>query len=82
VRNGQEAVQLAEQACRPIAHEDALALDILAAAYAEAGDFAKAQSTAQRALDRLCGSGRDALVASVTARLRLYQSGQAYREYP
>jgi hypothetical protein len=49
-------------------------------AYAEAGRFAEARSTQQRALDRAAASGETEAMEEMRQRLRLYESGQAYRE--
>ncbi len=52
-RNGSEAVTLAVRAVQLTGRKDARCLDTLAAAYAEAGRFADAALTAQRALETL-----------------------------
>ena len=48
-RNAAEAVQLAERLCAVTGSQQADALDVLAAAYAEAGRFSEAIRVAQRA---------------------------------
>jgi tetratricopeptide (TPR) repeat protein len=73
LRDAAEAVALATRACELAAWIDADALDSLAAAYAESGDFAKAVEFAQRAV----ALAPD--VAEYAARLILYQSGKPYR---
>ena len=60
--------------------EDPEILDTLAAAYAEAGRFAEAVSTAQRALELAESQERARLAEQIGARLALYQAGQPYRE--
>jgi tetratricopeptide (TPR) repeat protein len=50
LRSPNEAVQLAEQAVRSTARRDPNVLDILAAAYAVAGDFDRAVATTEEAL--------------------------------
>jgi protein O-mannosyl-transferase len=79
LRNGAEAVQLAEQANR-IEHNNPNNLDTLAAAYAEAGRFSEAAQTAQRALQLAGAQGNTALVATVRKELALYESGKPYRD--
>lgn len=78
-RNGPEAVQLAERAGALTGGNDPFVLDTLGAAFAEAGRFNDAQQTIQRALQLLATAG-DTNDAPLKARLRLYQSGQPYRE--
>ena len=51
VRNGAGAVELAQRANQLSGGQDAMILRTLAAAYAEAGRFAEAITTAQRALE-------------------------------
>jgi tetratricopeptide (TPR) repeat protein len=56
-RDGAEAVRLAEHACDLTVRKIPALLDTLAAAYAEAGDFPRAISAAEEALDRARSSG-------------------------
>jgi Flp pilus assembly protein TadD len=79
-RDGAEAVRLAKRAVELTSRNDAEALDTLGAAYAEAGRFAEAASTAQQALGLARASVQTNLAAQIQARLRLYQSRQVYRE--
>lgn len=78
-RNGAEAIQLAQHAVELTGGSDPFVLDILAAAYAEAGRFADAGQTLQRARQLLATTG-DTNSAAVTTRLQLYQRQQPYRE--
>lgn len=78
--DGQEAVALAERAVRLSGGEDPALLDTLAAACAAAGQFARAQATAQRALEQARAAKRTALAEQIRARLALYSQGRAYRE--
>ena len=57
-------------------------LDNLAAAYAEAGRFAEATSTARQAQAVAAAQGQEDLAAQIQQRLALYGSRQAYREAP
>ena len=77
VRSGAEAVKLAGRANELTAGKDATVLDALGAAYAEAGDFARALAAAQRALE-LAGDG--ALRQMIAGRMALYRERRAYRE--
>jgi tetratricopeptide (TPR) repeat protein len=74
VRNGAEAVELAERAVRLTGGQEPLVLDTLAAALAEAGRFAEAVETEQRAAD-LARQRNDAqLVETLNARVALYEA--------
>jgi spermidine synthase len=81
-RDGAKAVELAETACRRTQFEDADYLDTLAAAYAEAGNFAKAIETAKQSIERALLARRLLLAAEVAKRQKLYEAGQPYREFP
>jgi protein O-mannosyl-transferase len=79
-RNGINAVILAEKLCMLTDHHQPLALDALAAAYAENGNFNKAVETANKALELLLQLGPEEHVIELKKRLKLYQSGQPYRQ--
>jgi Flp pilus assembly protein TadD len=82
VRDGAEAVRLAEHACRLSGYKEAQTLGTLAAAYAEAGRFAEAVDAAQKAVD-LARTGGDAHLAAVGGQLlKLFRAGQPYHEPP
>jgi tetratricopeptide (TPR) repeat protein len=76
IRNGAAAVALATQAAKLTQWKDDTVLDVLAAAYAEAGDFNSAQKWQGKAI--LLGSAQD--VPFYQRRLVNYQSGKAWRE--
>jgi len=79
VRNGAEAVRLAQSASVAAGGRDAHALDVLAAAFAETGRFDDAVRTAEQALQlagaSTAGEARDA----AEARLALYREGRPFR---
>jgi len=79
VRNGAEAVRLAQSASLAVGDNDPHALDVLAAAFAESGRFDDAVRTAERALQlagtSAAGGARDA----AEARLALYRAGRPFR---
>jgi Flp pilus assembly protein TadD len=80
LRDGKEAVRLAEEVCRLTDYKDPRMLGTLSAAYAEAGQFDKAISTAQKALD-LSNAARNPQFASVISYLlNLFREGKAYHE--
>jgi tetratricopeptide (TPR) repeat protein len=78
----ERAVQLAEQACEITGHRMPAVLDTLAAAYAAAGRFAEAVSTAERALELAESAGQKELADDIRNRLELYRAGQPYRPPP
>lgn len=78
VRNGGEAVKLAEEAIALSRRRDAASVDVLAAAYAEARRFDAAVRAAEEAM-RLAGPG-SAQAAEIAARLEAYRRGRPWRE--
>ena len=79
LRNGGEAVELAERAVKLTGGRQPAILDTLAAAYAEAGRFTEATATARRAL-ALANQQKDAQLATgLSARIALYQAGTPFR---
>jgi tetratricopeptide (TPR) repeat protein len=80
LRNGPEAVLLAEQASRSSGGKRPLALRILAAAYAEAGRFSEARATAHEALQAADDQGNVALSDFLRKEIDLYESGQPYHK--
>jgi hypothetical protein len=53
---------------------------ILAAAYAEAGQFNEAVATARRALELANRQNSTAMVSSIQAELKCYQAGSPFRD--
>jgi tetratricopeptide (TPR) repeat protein len=80
LRNGEQAVQLAQRAVTLSHTNNAGALDTLAAAYAEAGQFGHAAVTASRGIEVAIASRQSALAAQIQSRLELYRRDQAYHE--
>jgi tetratricopeptide (TPR) repeat protein/mono/diheme cytochrome c family protein len=76
LRQADLAVRLAERASDLTGHHDPWALDVLAAAYASAGDFDRAVATAREAL-QLAPAGTFA--AEIRARQELYSQHRPYR---
>jgi tetratricopeptide (TPR) repeat protein len=79
-RNGEEAVKLAEKLCRTTRYNQPLALDALAAAYAETGKFDAAALTAKKGLKLALNQGPKELVLGLKKRLELYQGKRPYRQ--
>ncbi len=80
VRNGAEAVRLAEQVCRLHELRGAAALDTLAAAYAEAGRFDEAVRTTQRAIAVARSAGQHRILRELGEALADYRAGKPRRE--
>ncbi len=80
LRDGAEAVRLMERLGRSADITDPGALDTLAAAYAEAGQFDQAIAAATRAIELAKNAHRPDLARVIEERLRRYRAGQPYRE--
>ena len=80
LRNAAEAVRLAQRACRLTARLEPGCLDTLAAAYAEAGQFDDAVTTAEEAIGLANADGQQKIAAQIRKRLELYRQGRPYRE--
>ena len=80
LRDGAEAVKLAERACDLTGRQQSIFMGTLAGAYAEAGQFPKAIATAQKAFDLAQSTGQSDLAASQQRLLELYRSGKPYRD--
>ena len=82
LRNGSEAVRLAERADSVSSRSDshATVLRTLAAAYAETGRFAKAKETAQKALEAASVRGNSTLANSLRDEIALYELGFPYHK--
>ena len=80
VRNGAEAVDLAERAVQISDGREPAVLGTLAAAYAEAGRFPEAVQTARKALDLAVQQNKQALADSIKAKIPLYEAARPFRE--
>ncbi len=75
-RNGQQAVEYATKACELTAWKKPGYLDTLSAAYAEAGDFAKAVEWQQKGMDLAPADQK----ADYESRLKLYRDNKPFRQ--
>ncbi len=82
VRNGPEAVEYAERACKLTHYETPFYIGTLAAAYAEAGRFKEAVDAATKAYNLAMTLGMKDLAQRNEELLKLYQAGQPFREAP
>jgi protein O-mannosyl-transferase len=78
IRNGKDAVELAQRAVRLTDRREPTTLATLAAAYAEAGRYSDAVQTARQALTIALREGKSPLVQSLEAKLPLYESRKPY----
>jgi protein O-mannosyl-transferase len=80
IRNGAEAVELAERAAKLSDEREPAILGTLAAAYAETGQFVAAIKTVERAVVLATARGDTALADELRMRIKLYRAGSPYRE--
>jgi tetratricopeptide (TPR) repeat protein len=80
LRNGPEAVALAERACKLTGYKEALLVGTLAAAYAEAGRFPEAMNTAEQARTLALAAGQKEVAQRNQELLELYRAHRAYHE--
>lgn len=82
VRNGLEAIRLAERACGLTQRQEAQMLSALAAAYAEAGQFTNAVPTAGEAITLARQRGNENFARINQQLLGLYRAGKPYHSPP
>ena len=80
VRNGAEAVTLAERAAQLTEYKQPGILDTLAVAYAEAGRFQDARDTLQKAADLATAAGNEKLRRDILAHRQVIEAGQPIRD--
>lgn len=82
LRNGVEALRLAKSVCEKTNYRNPQMLDILAAAYAETGNFDKAVKVARQAHQLALIEQRSDFIDpdQIQSRLKLYKLKQPYRE--
>jgi len=78
VRDGAEAVRLAQRACELSRTNDARVLGTLDVAYGEDGRFAEAIATAERARDLALAAGQKSVAEASASRIPFYQKKQPY----
>jgi tetratricopeptide (TPR) repeat protein len=82
LRDGAEALRLAEKASALTGNENPFILSTLAAAYAESGRFQEAIRTSEKAIElaRAAGPGSEAVVNRNLQLLEYYRRGEAYHQ--
>ncbi|MEI7729644.1 MAG: glycosyltransferase family 39 protein [Verrucomicrobiota bacterium] len=82
LRNGTEAVRLAEKAVTLTGFKQTVIVGTLAAAYAEAGQFSNAVATAEKAIALARTRGETTLAETNQLLLQTYRQNQAYHQNP
>jgi tetratricopeptide (TPR) repeat protein len=82
LRNGPEAVQLANRACQLTQYRQPQFIETLAAAYAEAGRFQDAQAIMAKLAQLATQAGQTGLAQRYQRILERYRAGQPLREQP
>jgi protein O-mannosyl-transferase len=80
VRNGPEALRLAQSALASTPEKSALFWAALDVAWAENGDFAKAIAAAEKAVEAATGEKHTAAAAAAGHRISLYREQKPFRE--
>jgi Flp pilus assembly protein TadD len=75
-----KAIELAQHACELTMYKEPDPLDTLAVAYAAAGRFDEAITTARKAVDAAKAESKEDLAGEIQNRIKLYQAGQRYRQ--
>jgi len=82
IRNGTDAIQYAQRACKATNHENPHLLDTLAAAYAEAGRYQDAIRTAHQAIAQATQTNKPELARKIHQKLERYHKAQPCRSKP
>ena len=80
IRNGARAVELAQRANQLSGGQNLLILHTLAAAYAEAGRFTEAITTARQALELAESHSLSTQAGLLRSELKLYEAGTPLRD--
>jgi len=82
LRDGAEAVRLAERACQLTDYREPAFIGTLAAAYAEAGRLTDAVKTAEKACQQAEAAGNQDLAETNRRLLEIYRAGKPWHEEP
>ena len=82
LRDGRQAVQLAQRACHLTQYNQPMFLGTLGAAYAELGQFNEAVDTASKALQIATASHQKQLAQKIQREIQRYQAHQPLRMVP
>lgn len=81
-RNGRQALRIAKQACQASHFAEPVSLNVLAAAYAELGQFKEAADWQRKALNLLADESAAESRSRFQERLHLYEKHKPYRQTP
>ncbi len=80
LRNGTRALELAQQTDQLAHGNDPMMAAILAAAYAEAGQFDQAIANGQRALEQATRQNNTVMITAIQEQLKSYEAGVPFRD--
>ena len=80
LRDAPRALELAQNAAQMTGGRDPVILDVLAAAYAESGQFDRAVASVQRAIELAEAAGGKDLAAAMRPRLEHYRKNKPWRQ--
>jgi len=80
VRNGAQAIELAQRANQLSGGQDPVILRTLAAAYAEGGRSAESVTTAEHALQLAAAQSNATLAEALRSQIKFYQAGAPFRD--
>ncbi len=80
LRNGKEAVKLAEKACDLLRNKDPYALSVLGVAQAEYGSFRRAMDATHRAIALYTQAGDVIKANALSSRMNLFEQNKPYRD--
>jgi len=80
IRNGVQALELAQRANQLSGGQNPVMLKTLAAAFAEAGRFPEATAAARQALELAAAQNNAALASDLRAQIELYRTGSPFRD--
>jgi len=82
IRDAKRALKLSERLCELTAYTNAIVVETLAVAQAEAGRFAEASSSSERAQTLALETGQSEVAQKAEGLTALFRAGKPYRETP
>jgi spermidine synthase len=78
IQDANKAIEFAQRACELTEYKEPAILDTLAVAYAAAGRFTDAVTTAEQAVSAAKARGQENMVSEIQSRIELYKTGRSY----